>query len=582
MKKSKLFHALLLAGLIQHGAVYADDTVWDDDYEDPVEQAAAADDDEISYDQIEQQEAEAERLAQEAEIAEAEAAAEAEAEESSSEAAETSVADVESEEVIEEDEIDEDVESNDSGEILAIEDVELGPDDIFKNAYVHFKAEKWESAAQGFLGYINLTTSDDKNYEWAEFFLGVSLDNLGFTHAAIDRFSSLAARKPNTKIVTYVLDMFEKISRTQPFDYDQVILQVVNDKDYGFINGEINGFIHYYQGIQDWKTGHRDWAEDHFVRIPKDSYYYNRYLYHQALYQVEIEKPKKALDQLGVLLRQEDLDQKLADEAMWTAARLHYELGEMKEAAFLYKKIKTPVVEQASFLLEQAWIEYQKKDYERAMGFLYAFEAPSFRQFFTPEYFILKSFIYKDVCHYESALSVVTEFTQRYGKSLEAIYNRKEASDVESEELLYVILARKGVKKIWEFIQLLEKERSHLDDIEEGVLQQYVADVYSLQIEESSYYLQNIVETEYESHANDLLQYEEESNLMRYEIGVDMYQRVADTVYQGQAKKSKKKDDEKAQVVFPFQHEYWNDELGFYTVKLPNKCETFDDWDLFF
>ncbi len=474
-------------------------------------------------------------------------------------------------------------EAIEEGPALVIEEVELKPAEIFKQGYELFKDEKWEAAAGLFLKFIQFTTQDEKNYEWAEFFMAISLDNLGYTHAAVDRFSNLAARKPNTKIVSYVLDMFEKISRSQPFDYDQVILQVVNDKDYGFISDDISGFVDYYQGIQDWKTGYRDWAEDHFKRIPQDSYYYGRYLHHQALYQVEMNNPKHALKLIAQLLRLEKLDDKLADESMWIAARLHFELGEMKEATFLYKQMKTPVVEQASFLLEQAWIEYNNKDYERAMGFLYAFEAPSFRQFFTPEYFLLKGFIYKDVCHYESALTVVDEFNNRYGKSLEAIYNRKDETDVESEELLYVILAKKNVKTIWKFITVLEAEKTLAQDMDDENLTKYLDNVYGLQLAQSSYDLRHLIKKEYESRANALLQFEEESNLMRYEIGVDMYQRVAKNSYNGPNKKIKKAhDEEKAHVVYPFQREYWNDELGHYKVVLPNKCETFKDWDLFF
>lgn len=469
-------------------------------------------------------------------------------------------------------------------EVIIINDLEIKPENIFIQAYVEFKAEKWQLAAAGFLHFIQLSDSDVKNYEWAEFFMAISLDNLGYSHAAVDRFSNLAARKPNTKIVTYVLDMFEKISRRQPFDYDQVILQVVNDKDYGFISDDISGFVDYYQGVQDWKTGYRDWALDHFKRIPPDTYYYNRYLYHQALYQIEINKPKKALGMLSNLLQSDDLDGKLADEILWVSARLHYELGEMKEASFLYTKIKTPVIKQASFLLEQAWVEYRKKDYERAMGFLYAFEAPSFRQFFTPEYYLLKGLIYKDVCHYESALSVGDEFNDRYGKSLEAIYNRKDEADIETEQLLYVILAKKSVKKVWEFIELLEHENEKSKELDDENLIRYLNDVYALQLGESTYKLRKIIQKEYESRANSLLKFEEESNLMRYEIGVDMYQRVAKNTYISNKTKTKLKEDNRTehQVVYAFQNEYWNDELGHYKVVLPNKCETFKDWDLFF
>ncbi len=175
------------------------------------------------------------------------------------------------------------------------------------------------------------------------------------------------------------------------------------------------------------------------------------------------------------------------------------------------------------------------------------------------------------------------EFNNRYGKSLDAIYNRKDETDVENEELLYVILAKKNVKTIWEFITVLESEKEQAQDLNDDNLVGYLDEVYKLQLAQSSYDLRHLIKNEYETRANSLLQFEEESNLMRYEIGVDMYQRVAQNTYNGVKKKSKKVDDkEKAYVAYPFQREYWNDELGHYKVVLPNKCETFKDWDLFF
>ena len=168
----------------------------------------------------------------------------------------------------------------------------------------------------------------------------------------------------------------------------------------------------------------------------------------------------------------------------------------------------------------------------------------------------MKGFIYKDVCHYESALTVVEEFNQRYGQSLEAIYNRKDETDVESEELLYVILAKKNVKTVWEFITILEEEKERLSGLDDDNLIEYIEGVYSLQIQDSSHQLRNLIKTEYASRANGLLQFEEESNLMRYEIGVDMYQRVAQNNYVAASKKDKSNNDKQdSQVVFSFQRE---------------------------
>jgi len=464
-----------------------------------------------------------------------------------------------------------------------IENSQVNALDVFSRGYALFKEDQWQEASDHFLRFIELTDEDEKNFEWAEFFMGISLDKLGLTHGAMDRLSNLAARKPNTRIVSYILEMFEQVSRRQPFDFDQIILQVVNDKDYGFINDEISGFVHFYQGMQDWKSHHMTWANDHFSKIPKGSYYHRRVLHYLALDKLHNGNESSAVKELKALLLLDNLDEKLADDTRWILARIYYQLEEWSLASAMYKQIKTPVIEQASFLLEQSWIAYQKKNYERAMGYLYAFEAPSFKQFFTPEYFILKSLIYKDVCHFESALSISDEFVQRYEGSLQAIYDRKHAADIESEELLYVILAKPDIMFQWNFIQALELEKQELDDINYKDLKLHLQKVYTLKIAKTSFVLSELIDEEYEVRANALLEFEEASNLMRYEIGVDMYQSQAKLSYQNTKDTTDTTTGKQPEVVkYAFQKEYWNDELGHYKVSLPNKCQEFSQWELFF
>jgi len=138
---------------------------------------------------------------------------------------------------------------------------------------------------------------------------------------------------------------------------------------------------------------------------------------------------------------------------------------------------------------------------------------------------------------------------------------------------------KESINRTWRFIQLLEKEQSAINQLGQGSLAQYVAKIYDLQLQQSGKKLKNSINDEFEQVANSLLQYQEEAHLMRYEIGIDKYQRVANNHYERKAPKAMPKS---GIVVFPFQGEYWNDELGNYKVSLPNKCEESEDWELFF
>lgn len=474
--------------------------------------------------------------------------------------------------------------------VALVEDVELTAEQlkkltiqnqaIFQEGYALFSDKDYLEAADVLYQFIERTDVDTENHDWAQFFVGISLEQLGYSHASVDTLSHLLKVKPNPKIVAYILEMFAAISRTDAFDRDLVLSEILSNQDFTFVDDDVANFSHFYQGVNDWKNGLIDWGQEHFDQIDPNSYFYYKYLYYRGQYSYSQDSLQQAINDFSLVLTMPNPDAKLLDLTRWTLARLLYEKGDYKTALRIYKKIETPLVENASFLLEQAWNSYRQGDAEKAMGFLYAFEAPSFERFFTPEFYILKSFIYKDVCHYESAFSVVDQFQSRYGASLSAIYDRKTAGDLESFEILQVILLKEPINRIWRFIQLLEEEQQKTAQLGEGALADYVNHIYRLQLQQSSKKLKNVINDEFEKVANNLLKYQEEANLMRYEIGIDKYQRVANNHYQEKSEKVKSKQT--GVVVFPFQGEFWNDELGNYKVSLPSKCEESEDWELFF
>ena len=449
----------------------------------------------------------------------------------------------------------------------------------FLTGYKFYQKREYQKASQYLYGYLRQRTPDDIDYEWAEFFFGISLKKLGFSHAAIDILSNLVTRKPNQRIVFYCLELFEQVLRTLPVEDETIINRVLCDQEYGFLEGTVSDFVHYYQGVYDWQNGFYHWGNQHFSQINPQTHYYYRYLYKKALLALYQNNINEAIELLKQILRSDQPARQLQDEARKTLARLLYEQQKFGEADFMYAQIQKSILEQAENLLERAWAEYRMGNPEKAMGLLYAFEAPSFRDAFKPEFYILKSFIYKDVCHYDKAMAVIEEFRKRYGNALETIYSRSPYTD--NQALMLYLLNKKHIHQVWQFLELLEKERTACSKLNDPGLRSYIDRIYDLQIQQSRNKLKYLVEKEYEKAANDLLEYEENAHLMEYEIGLDMYKRVYEAHYQedgnagSEAPKSKK-------AIYPFQGEFWNDELADYKVSLPNKCQNMEEWDIFF
>ena len=280
-----------------------------------------------------------------------------------------------------------------------------------------------------------------------------------------------------------------------------------------------------------------------------------------------------------VILKLENGDP-LKDDARKTLARLYYEKGKFADADMLYQQIEMNIVEQAQNLLERAWAHYRLGNPERAMGLLYSFEAPSFVNAFTPEFYILKSFIYKDVCHYQAAMQVLGKFEKRYGQSLTNIYQRQPIH--ENKAMLMVLLNRPAVKRVWRFLNLLENEQARAKDNPNPELRAYLDQLYTLKREDVERAFRQRINEKYEAMANDMLKFEEEAHLMEYEIGIDMYQRVHDYHYEDESATTDQRASGEKKAVYAFQGEFWNDELDDYEVVLPNKCQNAEEWDIFF
>jgi len=449
----------------------------------------------------------------------------------------------------------------------------------FDRGYTAYEKQKFERARLFFFRYLSKHTPDDADYDWAQFFFGICLKRTGFSHASVDLLSNLVTRKPNPKIVSYSLELLEEVTRTLPFDEDKIIYQALSDQSYGFVDQDLSDFINYHQGVFDWQHGFIDWGNIHFKSIQPGTYYFYRYRYHQARYHVYKGEAQAAIKILTTLLIQPMGDRTLRDEVRQTLARLYYEIGKFATADQLYREIETPIIDQAHHLLERAWVHYRMGRPETAMGYLYAFRAPAFQSFFTPEYYILKSFIYKSVCHYEKALQVIKEFDRHYGTALTAIHTRAEIKN--NPTLLRVIINQEQIHRAWEFLTLLEKEHQQVAAISDPKLRAYLDQIYLLQIRKAKSDFRKSVQNAYEEMADDLLQYEEESHLVAYEIGLDMVQRVQQYHYREQKGSPKPQNRDRA-IVYPFQGEFWSHELDDYQVTLEDKCQCAEEWDVFF
>jgi hypothetical protein len=359
-----------------------------------------------------------------------------------------------------------------------------------------------------------------------------------------------------------------------------VLKDLLYDTNFGYVRDDLREFILYYQGLLDYRSGFVRWGRSHFAQLTKGSYYYYKAVYVEAVYELVRYNLDKSLEMFREILAANVKQTDVMNNARQSVARILFEQKKYAEAYAMYEQIDAPIEKQATVFLEEAWAQYYLRNYQRSMGLLYALEAPAFYRFFSPEKFILKSLIYKNLCHYNVAKDAVSEFFQAYGDAVRAVYDRV---DLEKNPILLdAALQDPGMIERGRFQSLLDTELGSLDRFEsqwtENGLLAHLQRVYGLKIQEVNRLLQVGLQDSLRRVAENLLQYEEQMNLLEYEIGLSIYKRIkgAPTQKDGKAEEIPYYG---LQAYYEFDGEFWNDELHDFRFFIEDRCFSEERWD---
>jgi hypothetical protein len=459
------------------------------------------------------------------------------------------------------------------------EEVTVGPE-VFDEGVKLYYEGSYAPAAKRLWDYVAGNQPGAEKYGYAEYFLALCFDKLGLTHAAIEYYYNVAKDRTKPELLPDALEAIERISREHPFDQELILKDLLYDTTFGFLRQDLREFVEYYQGLLDYRNGFVRWAQIHFASLPKGSYYYYKARYVQAVYELVKYNLDESLKIFQEILAS-DIDQAdVINNARQSVARILFEQKKYLQAYEMYETINAPVEKQASVFLEEAWTQYYLKNYQRAMGLLYALEAPSFFRYFSPEKHILKSLIYKNLCHYNVAKDAVSEFASQYGDAVRSVYDRVDLD--KNEVLLDAALQEPALIELGRFQRLLDTELGALANFESaweqnGLLAQLTR-IYDLKIQSVNRQLKTSLDESIRLVAEKLLEYEEQMNLLEYEIGLSIYKRIKGTPTQ---KESKEQSIPFAdlEIYYEFDGEFWNDELHNYRFFIEDRCFSEERWE---
>lgn len=393
--------------------------------------------------------------------------------------------------------------------------------------------------------------------------------NLSFAGTYL--LSEIITSKQGTQAAYRSLMSIEKIMTTLPADEEGVVRELILDIDYTSPPKELAGFIAFHNGMFNRYNGFSNFTSANFKALPEGSYWDYKMRYTNSLEEVRRGRIDEATNLFKALIDDELTPVDIKRDSSHQYARLVFESGKFDEHYNILRNIELDPRERGLILLERAWSKYYLGDYGKALGLLTALEAPAFDPSRSPEAYILKMVIYKELCYYDAAFEVLEEFKNKFSTSITAIKNRQ---DLRKDQMLVnmSVIDRKFGRKV-NFLNLLREERELLQKEFSGIkLYKRLLRAYDLKIKETLDKVNFELSDKIRDKANELLDWQEQISFLDYETRVDSLRVTrppSEIIFKSEPIPLTRFD----RVFWIFTGEYWLDELEDLKVFVESQCE---------
>jgi len=464
----------------------------------------------------------------------------------------------------------------------------------------------------------------------SQYLLGKTLYRMGQYHSALGEFSQILARGKDTKFFSKSLEWLFFIS------HKTVNESVILDEVARYANADwperYQDEFHYLLARYYFVRGRAldtveqkaeaaksfEDARKLTLQIPKSDRFYGQAKYLEGLTWFRDGNMPQALEAMKEVVRvtrpdgsRTPADAKVADAtrdlAFMQLARTHYGARQNRYALYYYGKIERGKPQWLEALFESAWANYRIGQYEQALGNLITLSSPFFRDEYFPEALILKAVIYYENCRYAESTAIVREFERRYKPVYDALddLTRKnmEAADYYSvladiqkknraakkagqspdlilERVLKLALSDKDLKNtnesIIELENELDSEKSH-PSLNNTDLARHLQDSLKKQRTALIQKAGVMAKAKLEQEREELRTLLGNGERIKFETTTKEKEFLEEQLQAGGRRAIIKKyrysvavnDD---QLYWPFQGEFWRDELGTYSYTLTKGC----------
>lgn len=192
-----------------------------------------------------------------------------------------------------------------------------------------------------------------------------------------------------------------------------------------------NEAYNFYRAKYYLEKGQLGQVEDALGLISEKSPHYNDSLLISALYSYRLAKLDAAQGFLQDLLKRTTKQDPLHSAGAITLARIQFQKGDYPRSFQSYLEVDRSHALWLSAMVEQAWTQILKKDYEGAAGNMFSLHTDFFKNAYNPESYVVRTVGYLNLCQFGDAIQVLNNLGKRYapiqGRLTEFAKSKKDA-----------------------------------------------------------------------------------------------------------------------------------------------------------
>ena len=312
-----------------------------------------------------------------------------------------------------------------------------------------YKDKKYLGASLGFYRVLDEGKYPEQDHK-SQYYLADSLYKLGLLHSAQVYFQKVVKAGADTG--SYFSNALLRLVAIADKTKDPIyLIRTIHKIDADDYPGKVKDDLYYYAGVADFERQDFKAAKRSFARLGKSSTHYYKARYYIGVIQNTQNKKAAAAKTFSSILKGEYIGDpaeisSVKQLAMINIARIYYAAERFPRAADLYENIGKSVrggEYWGTALYESAWAYFMSENREhKALGHLLTLSSPFFERDFIPDATILEALTYYRICEFKEVQVLLDQFKDTYGPIQTAITKMlpEDASDLNAARDLYVDL----------------------------------------------------------------------------------------------------------------------------------------------